>query len=802
MLVPLSWLKEYIDLPESMEELRDLLTYSGLEVEGVESHGSTYEGIVVAEIIAVDPHPNADKLTLCTVQLNETDTLQVVCGAPNVNVGLKTIYAPVGAVLPNGLKLKRAKIRGVESLGMLCAEDELGLSGDHTGIMELSSELENGTPAVSVLGGPELVFDLEVTPNRPDCLCIIGVARELAALTGRQLRLPEINLPPVPNVGKQMKVEIRDPEDCPRYTAQLLGGATVKPSPDWMQKRLRLCGLRPINNLVDITNYVMLESGQPLHAFDRTLLSGDTMIVRPAEAGEVMQTLDGGEQKLQAGDLVISDTERPVALAGIMGGAHSEIQDHTTDVLLESAAFSSSKVRGTAKRLNLHTDSSYRFSRGCDMFRADGVSRRAASLICELAGASPMGPLQDSWPGKAPLRTLTGSWEKICNLIGIDIPVSTMRGYFERLDLRILEETPEGCTLEIPGFRSDLTRPVDLVEEIARLNGLDKLPVRPPLARIVPNANDFGIRFRMRLMHHLKCRGFLEALNYSLTSPDALNLLDSSNKGQQVILPNPISQDQSVLRSSLLPQMVETLSFNKAHQNDEVAFFETGKTYLQIEEGVEEHEHISLGAIGPWKRPLLNKQSSISDREAYADLKGEVENLLHMLTCLEQITFVAFEDPAFAPGQAADIRFRDKRVGRIGLLSAKVKNTYKLSGPVAVAELNVDKLIPKEKESVSMRPVPTFPSITRDVALIVDRSKTHQMIMDVVNHQRPKDLVQIALFDLFESDKLGENKKSMAYRFTYQNSKKTLTDKSVEKMHSRITQRLVQELNAHIVGQE
>lgn len=801
MLVPLSWLKEYIEIPESVEELRDLLTFSGLEVEGIEQHGSDFEGLVVAEITAVDPHPDADKLTLCTVQLNADESMQVVCGAPNVKVGLKTVYAPVGAVLPNGLKLKKAKIRGVVSLGMLCAEDELGLSGDHSGIMELSPDLAIGTPAVSVLGGPETVFDLEVTPNRPDCLSVIGVARELAALTGRTLRLPEVNLP-APTDGNPMQVEIRDSEACPRYTAQLLDGARVGPSPDWMQQRLRLCGLRPINNLVDITNYVMLETGQPLHAFDRSLLSGDSIRVRKAEKGEVMQTLDGGEQKLQESDLVIADAERAVALAGVMGGANSEIQDSTSSVLLEVAAFESSGVRATAKRLNLHTDSSYRFARGCDMFAADWVSRRAAALICDLSGAQPLAGLQDSWPGKSALRTLRCSWEKICNLIGIDLPASTMRGYFERLGLTVLEESKDGCTLEIPGFRSDLSRPVDLVEEIARLNGLDKIPVQPPHARIVPNANDFAIRFRIRLMLELANRGFLEGMSYSLTSPDLLNEMDAENKERQVILPNPISQDQSVLRTSLLPQLVEALGFNKAHQTDEVALFESGKTFFQRTDGVEEHERLCLGAIGPWKRPHLDKQRPVSDREAYADLKGEVENLLHFMRCADTVTFAAKEDPAFAPGQGAVLLKDGETVGRIGLLSAPVKKRYKLTGPVAVAELNLDSLFPERSLPPAMEPIPGFPSITRDVALILDRSKTHQMVMELVNTQRPKDLVDVSLFDLFESDKLGENKKSMAYRFTYRNPNKTLTDKAVEKMHRRIAERLVTELNAKIVGQD
>ncbi|WFB35153.1 phenylalanine--tRNA ligase subunit beta [Kiritimatiellota bacterium B12222] len=800
MLVPLSWLQDYIDLPESIEELRDLLTYSGLEVEGLESHGSEFEGLVVAEITAIDPHPNADKLTLCTIQYGESDPMQVVCGAPNVKVGLKTIYAPVGSTLPTGLKLKKAKIRGIVSLGMLCAEDELGLSGDHKGIMELSADLAPGTPAVDVLGGPEIVFDLEVTPNRPDCLSIIGVARELAALTGRAIRLPETPLPESTPNGPSMNVAISDAESCPRYTAQLLSGAKVGPSPDWMQQRLRLCGLRPINNLVDITNYVLLETGQPLHAFDRDLLDGDTIFVRPATPGEKMQTLDDNEQELQTGDLVIADAKQAVALAGIMGGAHSEIREQTENVLLETAAFSSSQVRGTAKRLNLHTDSSYRFARGCDMYGCEWVSRRASSLICQLSGAIPASPLKDEWPGQCDLRTLPCEWQKICNLIGIEIPIETMRGYFERLDLQVLDADEQGCKLVIPGFRSDLTRPVDLVEEIARLNGLDKIPVHPPRARIVPHTYDFPTRFFMRTWLHLSNRGFLECLNYSLSSSEVLDVLDANNKALQVVLPNPISQDQSVLRTSLIPQMIETLAFNKAHQTDEVAMFEAGKTFLQRETGVEEHERICLGAMGPWKRPGLDKQRPISDREAYADLKGEVENLLCKLRCEELIQFVVGEDPTFEPGQAALLKLGDEIVGRIGLLSKTLKIKYKLTGPVALAELNLDALIPAQKLPPTMDPVPTFPSITRDVALILDSHVTHQQVMDVVNQKRAKDLIQVTLFDLFESDKLGQNKKSMAYRFTYQNAKKTLTDKAVEKMHGQIEQRLLSDLSAQIVG--
>lgn len=800
MLVPLSWLKDYIDLPESVEELRDLLTFSGLEVEGVETHGSDFAGIRVAEITAVDPHPDADKLTLCTVDIGGGEAMRVVCGAPNVRTGLKTIYAPVGSELPNGMKLKKAKIRGVESLGMLCAEDELGLSSDHSGIMELAEELEPGTPAAGVLGGPEVVFELEVTPNRPDCLSMIGVARELAALSGRDLRLPEATLPENVSGETIFDVKIMDPATCPRYTARLLDGASVGPSPEWMQQRLRLCGVRPINNLVDITNYVMLETGQPLHAFDRELLEGDTIIVRNAAGGEVLRTLDDSERKLTADDLVIADRDRPVALAGVMGGAHSEIRDETRTVLLESAAFAASQVRSTAKRLDAHSESSYRYARGCDVTNVEWAGRRAAGLMVDLAGAAVSGPVTDVYPGKSEPLKLDGEWERITSLIGVDIPVERMRGYFERLGLRVLSETEEGCTVEVPGFRLDLTRPVDLTEEIARLNGLDAIPVRAPVATVIPEADDHETRVEMSVWRHLARRGFLEALNYSLTTPEALEALDRNNADRRVELPNPISRDQSALRTSLIPQMVETLAFNRAHQTEELAMFEAGKIYLKTGGGVEEHSTVCLGTMGPWRRPLLDKQRPVENAEAFYDLKGEVEQLLDRLDALDAVEFRAVKDPTFAVGQSATLVRDATVIGRMGLLSAKVLRSRKLVGPVAVAELRLDAVMPGSERLKVMTPLPEHPSITRDVALIVDRAKTHRMVMDVVNGRRPKHLESVEVFDIFESGKLGGNRKSMAYRFTYRNPKKTLTDTAVEKMHEPMVERLVSELNAEIQG--
>jgi phenylalanyl-tRNA synthetase beta chain len=797
MLVPLSWLQDYIDLHENTQELCDLLTFSGLEVEAVETHGSDYAGIVAAEITAISRHPDADKLTLCTIDFG-AEPLTVVCGAPNVRVGMKTIYAAVGVTLPNGMTLKKAKIRGVESLGMLCAEDELGLSDAHDGIMDLPPATVPGTPAVEILGGPEVVFDLEVTPNRPDCLSIIGVARELAALTGRALRLPEVPLREgLTHVRDHFSVEIHDPDGCPRYTGRCLTGAQVAPSPDWMQKRLRLCGIRPINNLVDITNYVMLETGQPLHAFDQDLLHGKKLFVRNAGEGEQMATLDDKARSLTASDLVIADADRALAVAGVMGGADSEIRDTTTRVLLESAAFNASRVRATAKRLGLHTESSYRFARGCDMTQAEWVSRRAASLMQQHAGATPLQGVLDAWPGKTAPRTLTCRWKKITGLIGVEIPVDTMIGYFERLGLVVEEQNEEDCTLRIPGFRGDLLREVDLTEEIARLNGLDAIPAPAPCARIVPEANDKPVRRLMRIWKQIAHQGFLEIMNYSLTDPESLNRLDPAQSGRQVRLPNPISQDQSVLRTSLLPQMADTLARNHARQNHELALFELGTVFLKAETGVEEQTRVCFGQLGPVRRPSLDKQRPITDEEAFAQLKGQIETFLRSQR-MTDVHFVPSEDSSFEPGQSATLLQGKKELGRIGLLPKALRERWKIFEPVAVAELVLDQL-PAPKIPV-MGPVPTFPCTRRDLSIIVDKSLTHAEVMTAIGQAKPYELESVDLVDIFEGKKLGENKKSMSYRFTYRSPKKTLTDETVEKLNGKIEKQLVETLNAQVVG--
>ncbi|MDH3346119.1 MAG: phenylalanine--tRNA ligase subunit beta, partial [Kiritimatiellaceae bacterium] len=515
MKFPLSWLKELVDFEDTLEGLSDKLTFAGLEVEQIETIGNALDGVVVGEIIQVEPHPNADKLRLCTVEYGAEETMRVVCGAPNVAVGGKHPFAPVGTTLPGGFTLKRAKIRGEVSMGMLCAKDELGLGKDHSGLLVLDADLAPGTPFNTLIPPPESVFELEITPNRPDCLSIIGIAREVAAIYGTELKIPSVELTETADaVDSLVSVDIQDVERCPRYTARVLKNAKVGPSPDWMVTRLEACGIRAINNLVDITNYVMLETGHPLHAFDHTLLQDGKIIVRRAAQGEKFTTLDEADRELTSEMLVIADPAKAVALAGIMGGANTEIKDDTSTVLLEAATFEQSGVRHTVKALGHSTDSSYRFQRGVNPDTVEWASRRAAALMAELADADVCAGVIDAHAASAAKTTINVKWANICKLIGLEISDDEMKRIFQALEISILESDQEGAMLEIPTFRGDLTREVDIIEEVARMHGVDKIPEKLPIAQVIGGAHDDRTRAVNACRKNLAGLGAREILNY------------------------------------------------------------------------------------------------------------------------------------------------------------------------------------------------------------------------------------------------------------------------------------------------
>ncbi len=798
MKVPVGWLKEYVGFEDTIEGLSDKLTFAGLEVEAIETIGSDFAGVVVGEVVQVESHPGADKLRMCTVEYGEEETMRVVCGAPNVEVGGKYPFAPVGTTLPCGITLKKAKIRGEVSMGMLCAKDELSLGEDHSGLLVLDASLEPGTPFVQVWGEPETVIELEITPNRPDCLSMIGVAREMAVLYGTELKLPSIEMAETDeDVNAEISVVVEDAEKCPRYTARVLKGAKIGPSPEWMQQRLEAAGIRPICNVVDITNYVMLETGHPLHAFDKTLVAGNQIIVRTAKPGEKMHTLDDTERALTPDMLVIADAEKPSAIAGVMGGADSEIKDDTSTILLEAAAFETSTIRHTAKSLGLTTDSSYRFQRGVNTESVEWASRRAATLMCELAGASLCKGVIDVCAQTKAQVKIPFNWKRIKAKIGAEISNDRMKQIFETLEIRIKDDTGETAVAVVPSFRLDLEREVDLVEEIARVHGVDNIPANIPLAKVVPGADDSRTYAVSSLRNHLQGLGVGEIMNYTLVNHPLLDLFNKENRDSREELPHPISVDQSVMRTSLVPQLVESLGRNHSRQINEACFYELGRVFNRVDGATVQTERVSLGMMGPVGRTLLEKRAPVSDEEMFIWMKGLVEKLL----ATQKVTAVSFktEDrPEFEAGMAVSVWVDGETVGCMGLVNQTARDEWRLTGPVAAAEINLDALLKNTFRISKVVDLGQFPSMSRDIALVLDESVKHEEVVRLVEKANPKNLECFGLFDVYQGKGIEKGKKSLAYTFTYRSAKQTLTDKKVNKVHQKLIDFLCKQLGAFL----
>ncbi len=798
MKVPVSWLKEYVDFEDTIEGLSDKLTFAGLEVEAIETIGSDFPGVVVGEITNIEPHPGADKLRLCTVEYGAEEALRVVCGAPNAEVGGKYPFAPVGTTLPGGFTLKKAKIRGEVSMGMLCAKDELELGEDHSGLLVLAADLKPGTPFVDVWGAPETVIELEITPNRPDCLSMIGVAREMAVLYGSVLKIPSIDLlETTEDVNAEISVAVEEPSTCPRYTARILKDAQIGPSPEWMQKRLEAAGIRPISNVVDITNYVMLETGHPLHAFDKTLVAGSQIVVRTANAGEKMHTLDGVERVLTENMLVIADAEKSSAIAGVMGGAHSEIKDETSTILLEAAAFDTASIRHTAKQLGLTTDSSYRFQRGVNTDSVEWASRRAAALMCELAGARLCKGSVDSCPQpKEPIK-IPFSWKRIEAMVGAEISIEKMQGIFRTLEIGIENDNGETAVAISPSFRLDLEREIDLVEEIARIHGVDNIPANIPLAKVIPGADDSRVCAISNLRNHLQGFGVSEILNYTLVNHSLLDLFNKEDRESREELPHPISMDQSVMRTSLIPQLVESLGRNHSRQINEASFYELGRVFNRVKGGTVQTETVSLGMMGPVGRSLLEKRAPVSDEEMFVWMKGLVEKLLATQK-VDSVSFKAKDRPDFEAGKALLIEVDGEAIGCMGLVNKTARDEWRLTGPIAAAELNLESLLKNTFQITKVDELGQFPSMSRDIALTLDESVKHEDVVTLIKKAKPKDLECFGLFDVYQGKGIEKGKKSLAYTFVYRSAKQTLTDKKVNKTHQKLIDFLCKQLGASL----
>lgn len=807
MRIPLSWLKEYVAFDLSPADLADRLTFSGMEVEAIESIGAARPGVIVGEIRAVVKHPNADKLTICKV-FDGTGEVSVVCGAPNAAVGVKVPLAPIGVKLPNGMKIKATKIRGEPSAGMLCAEDELGISSDHTGLLILPPAAVPGTPVDAILPPPETVLVIEVTPNRPDCLSMIGMAREVAALLRTQVRMPEIALVedarPVTDIAT---VEVADTVGCPRYTARAITGVTIAPSPSWMQARLAAAGVRPINNIVDITNYVMLECGQPLHAFDLALIEGRKIIVRRASPGESMATLDGQPRALLPTMLVIADTTKPVALAGVMGGAGSEIRATTRDVLLESACFNPTDIRRTAKQAVLMTESSYRYERGVDPMIADWASRRAAALMRDLGGGAVARGVIDRFPEPPRPRTIRLRYARAHACVGVEFSPELTRDILSGLELGVADDGAEACTVTVPTFRFDLQREIDLIEELARIHGLDKIPAPSPTARIIPNADNHMAEALMHLRSVLVGLGLREVMHYSLVSDRMLDAINPATAAARIKLLNPISADQTTLRDSLIPQVLAALGRNRARQVADAALFEIGRVFTRDSAAYREATHLCIGLMGQAGRPLPARNGVATDAEALQWLKGILEALCRAcrVPCKTRGGLLVLElaverQPVagFEPDTAVGIAISGSACGAIGLVTKTLRAEWRMVDPVAMLEIDIAPLVAHIFDVPGMKPIPAYPAVERDLAIVVDDAILYRDVADAVMRVAPAELVDMRLFDIYRGQGIPAGRKSMAFAFTYRSPKQTLTDDDANALHQKIVDALAKELRAEI----
>ncbi len=800
MIVTYNWLKEFVDFNMPPEELSDLLTMIGLEVEGITSTGCGMDDVVVAQVLEKERHPNADKLSLCQVH-NGKETVQIVCGASNFNAGDKVVLARTGAVLPGDFRIKRSKIRGCESMGMLCSEKELGLADESDGIMVLPQDMQPGLPFFEAMGLKDTIFEIGLTPNRADCLSVIGVAREVAAKLGKNLIYPEYHVPEEDtSVDQNASVTVEDNELCPRYAARYVTGCKIAPSPAWMVRRLNAVGIRSINNVVDITNYVLMEYGHPLHAFDHALLAGGKIIVRRADDGEKFRTLDGQERVLTSGDLTIRDAEKVVALAGIMGGENSEISENTTDILIESAFFAPTAIRRTSKRLGMHTESSHRFERGADISILPLALDRAASLMAELAGGVVSKGRIDVYPSPVQPRCIPLRLDRVKQILGITLDMDEVSDIFKHLEFSVTSKKAGELLVSVPTFRIDIEREIDLIEEVARLNGYEKIPASMPLAHTSSERPPRNQILEKRLRNLLVSQGLCEVINYSFIHPCSFEkiLLGEGDARRNIVsILNPLTEDQSVMRSTLLPGLLETAARNISFRNLSPHLFEMRRVYLPATdmELPEEPVHAAgllCGARDPegWHR----KRESVD----FFDVKGLVENILDAFAMNKADFDAGNVENYYHPGKSCSIMMGNRRLGSLGEIHPTVQENFGIDVPVYYFELNFEELASCCGYKSKIVPPPRFPDTFRDIAMLLDESLETGAVLGCIRENKIKELENIELFDLYTGEGVPAGHKSIAVRLRYRSPERTLTDEEVNRLHQRIIDNLLKKLNITI----
>ncbi|WP_242093807.1 phenylalanine--tRNA ligase subunit beta [Aestuariivivens sediminicola] len=807
MNISYNWIKQFLKTDWSPEEISELLTDLGLEVEGLKAYESVkggLEGVVVGAVLACEKHPNADKLKLTKVDIGQEQPLQIVCGAPNVAKGQKVPVATIGTTLypseGEPWKIKKGKIRGEESHGMICAEDELGLGSSHDGILVLDPKIKVGTPASAIFEiENDWIFEIGLTPNRADAMSHLGVARDLkAGFIQREINLelitPSVSAFHVDNRMLKMDVQVKNRKLAPRYCGVTISGLKVEESPRWLQNRLSALGLKPINNVVDATNYVLHELGQPLHAFDAIKISGNKIEVKTLESGTKFTTLDGIERELHEDDLMICDAKKPMCIAGVFGGIDSGVTENTTSIFLESAYFDPVSIRKTAKRHGLSTDASFRFERGIDPNITEYALKRAALLIQDLAGGEITSDIVDIYPDKIKDYEVRLSFDNAKKLIGEEIPREIIKRILTSLEIKVNNVTEAGLGLTVPAYRNDVQREADIIEEILRVYGYNTIATTKKLSASISNTSRFEDHIIQDTIGHLlAARGFFETLSNSLTTPEYVNLSDQLQTEHNVTMLNPLSNDLSVLRQSLLFSGLEAVSFNINRKRQDLKLFEFGKTYHQIDDQRKELKHLSILITGNTANESWHSTSVKSD---FFYLKGIVISVLERLG-ISNCSEAPFRSDLLSEGLC--IVQGDTLVVEFGLVKKSILKAFDISLEVLYADFNWDAVLEIIKRNkIIFEPIPKYPQVRRDFALLIDHYVTFEDILNIAKRSERHLLRDVNLFDVYQGKNLPPGKKSYAVSFTLQDDNKTLTDKQIDKIMSKIQFNLEKELGAQL----
>ncbi|GEP92443.1 phenylalanyl-tRNA synthetase beta subunit [Chitinophaga terrae (ex Kim and Jung 2007)] len=807
MTISYNWLCDYLPVKPTPEELSTILTRIGLEVESLEKFEAvkgSLAGLVIGEVLTAEKHPNADKLKLTTVNIGSGEPLHIVCGAPNVAAGQKVVVAPIGTTIypisGEPLTMKKAKIRGEESQGMICAEDEIGLGSSHAGIMVLDPSLQPGTPASEVFKpAQDHIFEIGLTPNRMDAMSHIGVARDVCAFlnnlenTGKyQVQLPAINALPKAGTQLPVSVKIENTDACPRYTGVSITGVKVAPSPDWLKNKLTAIGVRPINNIVDITNFILHETGQPLHAFDATAIKGNEVVVKNLPQDTLFTTLDGKERKLDASDLMICNgAGEGMCIAGVFGGLHSGVTDTTQQIFLESAFFSAGGIRTTSFRHGLRTDAATRFEKGVDISNVLFALQRAADLICQLGGGKIASEIVDVYPVVKPKTHVSVTYNYIRKLSGGNYSDEKIKNILSSLGFEILSANAEGLEVAVPFSKPDISLPADIVEEVMRIDGLDNIEI-PSKITISPalSAQPDPEQVKEKIADYLASNGFNEIFTNSITNS---KYYPEEVLAHTVKMMNSLTVELDIMRPSMLETGLESIAHNLNRKNENLLFFEFGKTYAALEKGYGEFNHLALYLTGTkTDETWIHKSSNVD----FYFLKGYVINILRQLG-YQQLTWTESEDAGLQPGW--EIKVKNQPVVKLGGVKPAKLKQFDIKQPVWFAVFDWDKLLQLLKKTDSFyKEIPRFPAVRRDLALVLDKQVNFAAVEAAVRGVKSPLLQGINLFDVFESEKLGANKKSYAVSFTFLDPQKTLTDKEIDAVMEKLIKAFETQLQAEI----